>query len=324
MALAQGLAADPRYAGLVVLADLALDADQAVLHDAGDVVPGLQELVDAHRAGVPTHRRGAGRSPGRPSTAATRCCSACAGIATGRPSVPEPSRPPSTGCGGRTASSSPTSSPTSRARTSAASSDVEDRNVLARTATARAQAVVVVGLPGAKGVHSLVRVARRRCSSTASIPAASCSSSTGRRATRRARAEITRAVAELTGGLRGGGRDPVAGLPARTPEVRRSPPRQRPPPGVDVRPRLERRRVTARALPWHEPRGGGADRGRTRRRPPRLARRVGGRRQRGRLNRRRPFRRPERGRRAGRGSPGPAGERSAAPPSPAPGRRHWG
>lgn len=37
----------------VLLADLALDADLAMLLDAGDVVPGLPELVDAHRLGHP-------------------------------------------------------------------------------------------------------------------------------------------------------------------------------------------------------------------------------------------------------------------------------
>ncbi|MEO8695144.1 MAG: hypothetical protein ABI658_16570 [Acidimicrobiales bacterium] len=53
MAIAQGVARDPRNRGLVALVDLALDADQALLHDAGDVAPGLQELVEAHRAGTP-------------------------------------------------------------------------------------------------------------------------------------------------------------------------------------------------------------------------------------------------------------------------------
>ncbi|HUS62449.1 MAG TPA: hypothetical protein VMY34_09650, partial [Acidimicrobiales bacterium] len=54
MALAQGLAADPRHADLVCLADLALHADLAMLHDARDVVPGIIELVEAHRAGTPS------------------------------------------------------------------------------------------------------------------------------------------------------------------------------------------------------------------------------------------------------------------------------
>jgi MinD-like ATPase involved in chromosome partitioning or flagellar assembly len=53
MAVAQGVAADTRHRGLVLLADLALHADLAMLHDARDVVPGLQELVDASRSGVP-------------------------------------------------------------------------------------------------------------------------------------------------------------------------------------------------------------------------------------------------------------------------------
>jgi len=54
MALAQGAGASGTLGGLVVLADLALHADQAMLHDATDIVPGLQELVDAHRTGRPS------------------------------------------------------------------------------------------------------------------------------------------------------------------------------------------------------------------------------------------------------------------------------
>src|SRR5262245_8427644 len=53
-ALAQGLASDPRHRDLVCLADLALDADQAMLHGSDDVVPGLVELVEGHRTGVPS------------------------------------------------------------------------------------------------------------------------------------------------------------------------------------------------------------------------------------------------------------------------------
>ncbi len=53
IALAQGLAADPRYGTTVLLADLALRADQAMLHDSRARVPGLPELVEAHRSGTP-------------------------------------------------------------------------------------------------------------------------------------------------------------------------------------------------------------------------------------------------------------------------------
>lgn len=54
IALAQGLGQGeggrhPR--GQVLLADLCRSADQAMLHDARVVVPGLQELVEAHRTG---------------------------------------------------------------------------------------------------------------------------------------------------------------------------------------------------------------------------------------------------------------------------------
>ncbi|MCX7619412.1 MAG: hypothetical protein N2037_01030 [Acidimicrobiales bacterium] len=52
-ALAQGLGRDPRLRGRVLLADLTLHGDQAVLHDVGDIVPGIQELVEAHRLGTP-------------------------------------------------------------------------------------------------------------------------------------------------------------------------------------------------------------------------------------------------------------------------------
>lgn len=53
MALAQGLTAEPGHTRLVLLADFALRADLAMLHDARDVVPGLQELVEACRGGTP-------------------------------------------------------------------------------------------------------------------------------------------------------------------------------------------------------------------------------------------------------------------------------
>jgi len=58
MALAAHFASAQRArkarAGLVALIDGSLNADQALLHDLGDVVPGLQELVDLHRSDQPT------------------------------------------------------------------------------------------------------------------------------------------------------------------------------------------------------------------------------------------------------------------------------
>lgn len=216
MAVAQALATDARHAGLVVLADLALDADQALLHDSGDVVPGLQELVDAHRTGLPSLddvRALTWDVPGRGYSlllglrrhrdwAALRPRSVEAAIDGLRRAYRvvvadvEPDVEGEDQCG---------------------STDVEDRNVLARTALLHAGAVVVVGAPGTKGVHSLVRVldgvlglgiAPERI-----VPVVN-------RAPRspRARAELTRAVADLAGALPGGGRLPS---PLHLPERRK-------------------------------------------------------------------------------------------------------
>ena len=53
MAIAQAAGADPTNAGLVALVDASLDASQALLHHTGDVLPGLQEMVELHRTGRP-------------------------------------------------------------------------------------------------------------------------------------------------------------------------------------------------------------------------------------------------------------------------------
>ena len=50
MAVAQALGSEASNRSLVVLVDFALRADQAMYHDALDVVPGVQELVEAHRS----------------------------------------------------------------------------------------------------------------------------------------------------------------------------------------------------------------------------------------------------------------------------------
>jgi len=59
MAIASHLAVQPSRSHestptRVGLIDASLNADQALLHDLGDVVPGLQELVDLHRTANPT------------------------------------------------------------------------------------------------------------------------------------------------------------------------------------------------------------------------------------------------------------------------------
>ena len=159
MALAAGLAADPRDRGLVVLADLALDGHQALLNDAGDVVPGLSELVDAHRAaalpapqvramcftvpdrgydlliGLRRHRDWTALRP-RAVDAALQAVRGAYRVVVADVDADVEGEDQ---CG---------------------SVEVEDRNVLARHTLRDADLVLVVGLPGIAGVHSQLRVTR--------------------------------------------------------------------------------------------------------------------------------------------------------------------
>ena len=158
MALAQGLADDDLYAGQTLLADLRLDADLAMLHDARDVVPGLQELVDAHRHGQPDRRRGPaphlrGRQPPLPAPAR-----AAAPPRLDGPPTPLARRGDSPVCGAPSGSWSPTSTPTSRGKPRPGRSRSRSATSSPRTTVAHADVVVAVGLPGVKGLHALVRV----------------------------------------------------------------------------------------------------------------------------------------------------------------------
>jgi Mrp family chromosome partitioning ATPase len=157
MALAAGLAADPRDHGAVVLADGSLHAQQGLLHDAGDVVPGLSELVDAHRSddldpdqirqlcfqvgdagyhlllGLRRQRDWAALRPRALAAALDGLRRSYRAVVA---EVDADVEGEST-CG---------------------SVDVEERNLLARTSLMAADVVVAVGLPGLGGLHSLVRV----------------------------------------------------------------------------------------------------------------------------------------------------------------------
>jgi MinD-like ATPase involved in chromosome partitioning or flagellar assembly len=155
--LAQGLAADVRASGSVLLTDFCLDAEQAMLHDAGDVVPGIQELVEAFGSGRPTsediramtfevpERRfrvllGL-RRPRAWSTIRPRAFDAAlAGLRTAFRSVVADVDPDVEG------------------EDDGGSIDVEERNVMARSTLGSADAVFVVGAAGMKGTHSLTRL----------------------------------------------------------------------------------------------------------------------------------------------------------------------
>ncbi|MGQ0521998.1 MAG: hypothetical protein ACT4PX_12750 [Actinomycetota bacterium] len=157
VALAQGLAGDAAAEGPVLLADLALQAEQAMLHDARDVVPGVQELVEAHRSRrVPAEevrayafdveergyqlllglRRARSWAAIRPRAFEAAFDSLLAAYRVVVCDVDADLEGEDEG----------------------GSMEVEERHVMSRTAALRADAVFAVGLPGMKGTHSLVRV----------------------------------------------------------------------------------------------------------------------------------------------------------------------
>lgn len=157
VALAQGLAEDPDHARSVLLADFARHAEQAMLHDARDVVPGVQELVEAHRSRrVPpeeirtltfdVHERGYHLLLGlrrarawatlRPRAFEAAFASLCEAFRVVVCDIDADLEGEEEG----------------------GSVEVEERNVMSRTAALGADVVFAVGVPGMKGIHSLVRV----------------------------------------------------------------------------------------------------------------------------------------------------------------------
>ncbi len=159
IAAAQGLAVDLRYGGRVLLADLALRADQAMLHDAVELGPGLQELVDAHRLGSPDPVEVASGTFAVPARGYRLL------VGLRGPSAWSALRPRATGAAVdslRQAFSVVVADVTGDVEGEAdcGSADVEERNHLARTATSQADLVLAVGAAGVKGVHSLARLIR--------------------------------------------------------------------------------------------------------------------------------------------------------------------
>ncbi|MHB1486662.1 MAG: hypothetical protein ACYCS7_06635 [Acidimicrobiales bacterium] len=141
----------------VVLVDLARRGEQAMLHDSKDVIPGIQELVEAHRHSNPTTEmvrsmafevtergyhlvlglRKAWGWPAIPPRAFRACL---AGLARSYSTVVcdiDADFEGEADCG---------------------SGDVEDRNLMARDTALKADLVLAVGSAGMKGTHSLGRV----------------------------------------------------------------------------------------------------------------------------------------------------------------------
>jgi hypothetical protein len=157
MALAQALGDDVRQAGMVLLADLRLHAELAMLHDAGDVWPGVQELVEAHRGGLPS----ADEIRNLVLAPAGRPYHLLLGLRRARfwPAL----RPQAFAAAFDSLEHTfrvvvCDVDPDLEGEDEGGSLDVEERHMMARTAVGRAQAVFAVGLPSMKGLHGLVRV----------------------------------------------------------------------------------------------------------------------------------------------------------------------
>lgn len=158
-ALAQGFAGDVTHADTVVLADLALHADQAMLHDARDVIPGVLELVESHRSGAPV----AAEVRDLTFDIVERRYRLLLGLRRHRDWTALRPRAVRAALDGlRRAFTLVVADIDDDLEDEAGtgSADVEDRNLLARSVMSIADVVVVVGLPGPKGVHSLLRVVR--------------------------------------------------------------------------------------------------------------------------------------------------------------------
>ncbi len=195
MALSQGLATEPAYLGSVLLADLALEGDQGLLHDSREVIPGVQELVEAHRAGTPdrsdvaagafhVEERGYHLLLGlrrRRDWAALRPQAFDAALESLRRAY----RLVIADCDFDT-----------DGRSECGSVEVEERNTMARGATRSADLVIVVTNPGPRGIRRLVRITGDLVGSGVDPERLVAVVNRGPRS-HRARAEIARTVPEL-------------------------------------------------------------------------------------------------------------------------------
>lgn len=211
--LAQGLAAEARFGRQVLLADLALRADQAMLHDSADLGPGVQELVEAHRLKRPGPDEIARLTFDIP----TRGYRLLLGLR--QPEAWTALRPRATEAalaglrhGFQAVVADVDGDVEGEAETGSA--DVEDRHRLARTTTSQATVTIAVGSPGLKGVHSLAGLIRRLVRS--GVPVERILPVLNRAPRHpRLRAESTRALGEL---LRASGVELAVSGPVHLPE----------------------------------------------------------------------------------------------------------
>lgn len=196
-AIAQRLAHDPRFAGDVVLADLCHRAHQALLHDARDVVPGIQELIEAHRTGAPSFEQIRNLCFDVPS----RRYRLLLGLRRPRDWVSLRPRALAAALDGLRRSTRLVVADVDDdldGEAETGSFDLEDRNCMARTVVGGADLVVVVATPTVTGLHGLVGLLEDlRRFGVAGDRTLVVLNRSPRNV--RARAELTRTVADLTG-----------------------------------------------------------------------------------------------------------------------------
>ncbi|MFN8050547.1 MAG: hypothetical protein U0Q22_03855 [Acidimicrobiales bacterium] len=196
IALAQGLGAIAGNEGAVVLADLAARADLAMYHDVGDVMPGVQELVDTHRRSAPT------RSEVRSMVwdIEQRGYSLLLGLRRPRhwTELREPgvtSALDALRAAFRHVVADIDAELDGRAETG--STDIADRNAAARVTTSEADLVLVCGDATMRGVHALARAERDLIDAGLDATRLLLVVNRAPRSPR-VRAEITRTLAALT------------------------------------------------------------------------------------------------------------------------------
>ena len=160
MGLAQALAGDPSNAGMVVLADFALNGELAMLHDSREVIPGVQELAEAHRGG----RLASDEVRSMVFDAAGRGYHLLLGLRRQRDWTVIRPRAFEAAIDGLRRSYRHVIADVDvdvEGESETGSIDVEDRNLIARTTLSQADAVVVAGTASTKGVHALCRDLRQ-------------------------------------------------------------------------------------------------------------------------------------------------------------------
>lgn len=195
MALSQGLASIPGHESSVLLADFAGRGDLAMYHDVRDVLPGLQELTEAHRTGTPS--RAAVRQLLFDIDA--RGYSLLLGLRRTRDWVAVRPRALEAAvdtllAGFRLVVADVRAEFDGEDETG--SVDIEERNTASRVAARTADVVVVVGDAGLKGLHSLVRTERDLADLGVDADRVVRVVNRAPRSPR-ARAELTNAIAEL-------------------------------------------------------------------------------------------------------------------------------